>query len=199
MRVAVYANDIPNGEDIPSQNEALMRHANYMGYRVVRSFSDVDIWTKSASGIYGINQMLELAKSKSIELVLVKDLAYFASGLSHFLSVVNELHRHGVGVYFHNQKISTFGPEGEMVMKVIQYLKEHETRQASFRITAGMLKAQCSGKTLGRPRVECKQTIAMILALRSRDMGVSAISKVSGLGVSTIYRILKEAEQSTCA
>jgi len=199
MRVAIYANDIPNGEDIPNQNEALMRHSNSMGYRVVRNFSDAGIWSKSASSIHGVNQMLELAKSKSFELVLVKDLAYFASGLSHFLSVVNELHRHGVGVYFHNQMISTRGPEGEMAMKVIQYLKEHETRQASFRISAGMLKAQCSGKKLGRPRVDCKQTIAMILALRSRDMGVSAISKVSGLGVSTIYRILKEAEPSTYA
>lgn len=199
MRVAIYANNIPNGEDIPSQNEALMRHATHMGYRVVRSFSDAGIWSKSASSIHGVNQMLELAKSKSFELVLVKDLSYFASGLSHFLSVVNELHRHGVGVYFHNQMISTRGPEGEMAMKVIQYLKEHETRQASFRISAGMLKAQCSGKKLGRPRVDCKQTIAMILALRSRDMGVSAISKVSGLGVSTIYRILKEAEPSTCS
>ena len=199
MRVAIYANAIPNGEDIPSQHEALMRHANAMGYRVVRSVSDEDIWSKSASSIYGVNQLLELAKSKSFELVLVRDLAYLGNGLSHFLSVVNELHRHGVGVYFHNQMISNRGPEGEMAMKVIQYLKEHETRQSSFRITAGMLKAQCSGKKLGRPRVDCKQTIAMILALRSRDMGVSAISKVSGLGVSTIYRIFKEAETSTCA
>ena len=193
MRVAIYANAIPNGEDIPSQHEALMLHSNSMGYIVVRNFSDQDIWSKPASSIYGVNQMLELAKSKSFELVLVRDLAYFASGLSHFLSVVNELHRYGVGVYFHNQMISTRGPEGEMAMKVIQYLKELETRQASFRITAGMLKAQCSGKKIGRPRVDCKQTIAMILALRSRDMGVSAISKVSGLGVSTIYRILNEA------
>jgi len=77
MRVAIYALDVPTEDDIPSQHEALMRHAQYMGYRVVRSFSDIDIWTKSAKSIYGIQQLLDLAKSKGIELVLVKDLSYF--------------------------------------------------------------------------------------------------------------------------
>jgi len=171
-----------------------MRHANHMGYRVVRSFSDVDIWNKAASSVHGISRLLELAKSKSIELVLVKDISYFCSGLSHFLSVVTELHRHGVGVYFHNQKICTYGTEGETAMKVFQYMKEHETRQASFRIKSGMLKAQEDGKTLGRPRVNSKQTTAMVCALRERGLGVTAIAKVSGLGISTIYRILKESE-----
>jgi len=59
------------------------------------------------------------------------------------------------------------------------------------RINVGLARVKAQGKRLGRPRRD--DLTAKIRKLRAKPMGIIAISKKLGCGVSLVRRVLSEA------
>ncbi|PUE28051.1 hypothetical protein B9Z35_12760 [Limnohabitans sp. Jir61] len=198
MRAVIYTANAPL-TDIIDQHKVLSQYAEQHTMKIVRSFSDTDIWNKPAKSISGLISLVKSAEERVMELVLVHDMALFGTSISHMLNLVQVLSKHKVGVYFYKQCISTHGETGHETMKVLSYLAEAETQKCSIRIRAGMRQAEANGVRLGRPSLINASTETCVVELRARGMSISNIARTVGVGVGTTYRILREAEALECA
>jgi DNA invertase Pin-like site-specific DNA recombinase len=115
------------------------------------------------------------------------------------LNLVQALSNYKVGVFFYKQCITTHGDAGLETMKVLSYLAEAETQKCSIRIRAGMRQAEAKGVRLGRPSLINASTESCVIALRQRGMSIANIARTVGVGVGTVYKIMRDFEALECA
>ena len=83
-------------------------------------------------------------------------------------------------------------PAGKAMFQMCGVFAEFERAMIQERVKAGLARARAKGKTLGRPKVNGNVRRA-ILKARAAGTGKRKIAKQLGIGVGTVYRILKEA------
>lgn len=197
MRAIAYTAHAPKN-DIINQHQVLSDYAQTHGYKLVKSYSDSDIFNVPSSSLTGLQGIMKSANENAMELVLVHSIELFGTSLSHMVQLVQALSKRKVGITFVKQGLTTFGDEGFEALKVLTHLAECESVKFSHKIKHGMRQAEANGVRLGRPSVINESTESCVIALRLRGVSISNISKIVKIGVGTTYRILREADALAC-
>ena len=191
MRVGIYSVDIVS-MDVIEQHDLLSKYAEQQGFRVIKSFSEMNPHHKTAGSLIGLNSLLKSAKDGEFQHVLVADFSLFGVSINHMLGLVRTLRMHDVGITFLKQNLSTIGEQGEMLLKVMEAMWNYETQQVSDRIKIGQRTALKNGRKLGRPSVRNIAVDSTIKALRRSGMSIKKISEIACVGVGTVYKVLDE-------
>jgi DNA invertase Pin-like site-specific DNA recombinase len=102
---------------------------------------------------------------------------------------LGDIQHKGVDLYLHQQNIDTSTPSGKAMFQMVGVFAEFERAMIQERVKAGLARARKEGKTLGRPKVSA-EIEGKIRAAREQGHGMLKISKILGVGVSTVQRVL---------
>ncbi|WP_336853884.1 recombinase family protein [Sinomonas albida] len=108
------------------------------------------------------------------------------------LSVLQELTDKGVQFESVTEKLDTSGPMGRAMVTILAAFAQLERDLIHERTMAGLAAAKAKGKLGGRPRVTADDPrVKRAAALRGRGFTVEETAHQMGLGVATVYRLLK--------
>lgn len=79
-------------------------------------------------------RLMQDARAKRIDKILVKSIARFARNTVDALSSIRELKELGVSVYFENERIDTLTPGGEVLLTILAAMAEQESRTISSNV-----------------------------------------------------------------
>jgi DNA invertase Pin-like site-specific DNA recombinase len=92
---------------------------------------------KSGTNVKGrdqFQQMIEVAKSKKIDLILTKSISRFARNTVDCLTILRDLRSWGVEVWFENDNISSMDSKIEFLISVLSGMAEEEARGTSTNV-----------------------------------------------------------------
>ena len=192
-RVAIYSRVSTDGQTVDNQLLELRAVAKHHGWDVVEEFSD--------NGISGANgrekrpafdALCQAATRRDVDLIMAWSVDRLGRSLQNLVAFLGEIHAKGVDLYLHQQGIDTTTPAGKAMFQMCGVFAEFERAMIQERVKAGLARARAKGKTLGRPKVNGGVRRA-ILKARAAGTGKRKIAKQLGIGVGTVYRVLKEA------
>lgn len=116
-------------------------------------FSDEGITGTSTKNRDGFNQMIDLALSGGIDLILTKSISRFARNTVDTLQAVRKLKAVGVEVIFEKENLHTLDPKCEMILTIFSSLAQEESRSMSENIRWGHRKVWQTVRSLCHIRV----------------------------------------------
>lgn len=185
MRLFGYARVSTNQQSLDIQMKALEE----AGVQTHRIFSDKA--TGSNSDRNGL-QMLRLKVERG-DVVLVKKLDRLGRDTADMIQLIKEFDTMGVSLRFLDDGISTEGTMGKMIVTILTAVAQAERERILERTNEGRTEAKLNGIKFGRKR---KINREQITGLYASGVSATKIAKEQGVGRSTIYKLLKEAETS---
>lgn len=99
-------------------------------YQFVKVYMDQGI-SGTSENRPGFQEMLEDARNKKLDLILIKSISRFARNTVTVLKFARELKEYGVGIFFEEQNINTISGEGELMLTVLASFAQEESRSIS--------------------------------------------------------------------
>ena len=190
-RVALYArvSTLDKGQDPETQLRPLREYADRRGFILAGEYVD------HASGVSEERQqyrlLLELARKRKIDVVLVWRYDRFARSTQALVNALKEFHSLGVDFISFQENIDTTSPTGELIFHVMASLAQFESSLISQRVRAGMARAKAQGKHIARPPLaKLKQEV--IHALFKEGVSMNQISKRIGVAYGTVYNYVQK-------
>jgi DNA invertase Pin-like site-specific DNA recombinase len=189
-RAALYARVSTTGQTVSNQLQELTKVAKRHGWEVVHEYRDSGI-----SGAKGrdkrpqFDQMLKAANRREFDIIMAWSVDRLGRSLQHLVEFLGDIQHKGVDLYLHQQNIDTSTPSGKAMFQMVGVFAEFERAMIQERVKAGLARARREGKVLGRPKVSA-EIEGKIRAARRQGHGMLKISKILGVGVSTVQRVL---------
>lgn len=142
-------------------------------------------------------ELLRLARSGAVDLILTKEVSRFARNTVDALQVTRRLREQGVGVIFLSDGIDTRDNDGEFRLTIMASVAQEESRKISERTRWGQLQAMRRGVAFGNDTVYGYALRGGALTIRPEQAEV--VREVyrkcleEGKGAHTIARELTEA------
>lgn len=195
-KVAVYARVSTEHEaqlyalenQVDWYNEILARHPNW---ELVEQYIDRGITGTSAKKRPSFMRMIEDAANEKFDIVVTREVSRFARNTVDTLQYTRELKHNGIEVYFVEDNIWTFDPDGELRLTIMATLAQDESRKTSLRAKAGQRTSMekgiffQNGSVLGYNynkydrtltiNEEQAETVRMIFDLYNQGLGVRKI------------------------
>ena len=158
MLVGLYArvSTDDRGQDAEVQLGPMRKFAEGRGWDVTEYVDHA-----SAADLRGRRewrQLLQDARHRRIDLVVVWKLDRFARSSLDALQWLQQLDTAGVGLKILTQDIDTTSAAGRLVFTILAAVAEMERELIRERVKAGMARARAKGKHLGRPRRAARVT-----------------------------------------
>ena len=126
------------------------------------------------------------------DVLVVKKLDRLARSVADTVKIIERLEAKKAGLKILNMKIDTTTPEGRLQFNLFAAIAQFEREVMLERQKVGIAKAKADGKYKGRkPTPEDKKDRILELAAQG-NMTKEEIRKEVGVGVATVYRVLKE-------
>ncbi len=183
MRKFGYARVSTSHQSLELQKQMLLKE----GVKESRIFSDIGSRTNLDRD--GLN--LLRIKVEEGDLVLVTRLDRLGSDTGEMIKLVQEFSELGVCLRFLKEGISTEGAMGKMVITILSAVADAERTRILERTNEGRIEAKANGVKFGRKRFVDRERV---MELR-KTKGATEISKLLGIGRSTVYAILKEEKE----
>lgn len=126
------------------------KHVNWINVGI---FSDSGISGTSYKKRTGFNDMLKLAESRKIDLILTKEVSRFSRNLLDTLNITYSLRSMGVYVYFISDGLNTESLSDMADLASIANSAEAESRRTSKRVRWGQKEQMLCGRNFGRRRM----------------------------------------------
>jgi DNA invertase Pin-like site-specific DNA recombinase len=194
MRVAAYARVSTNNhhQDPEVQLRDIRAFCQYKGWDITATYIDRGVSGAKASRPE-LNRMMDDARAKAFDVVVVWKFDRFARSASHMLKALEEFKAHDIAFVSTTENIDTSTPMGKMVFTVVAAVAEMERAVTVERIHAGLRNARAKGKKLGAKF----QHHIDIPAVRERiAAGESVRGIAKSIGVSTSLLALRLKEKS---
>ena len=128
--------------------------------------------------------------ARSGDTFVVTRLDRLARNTQHLLGIVQGLEVKGVSLKVLNLGLDTSTPTGKLMLTMLGAVGQFEREIMLERQREGVAKAKAEGKYKGRkPTAQAKKDD--VLALVAQGMTKEAVAKQLGIGVASVYRILK--------
>lgn len=188
-RVALYArvSTLDKGQDPETQLVQLRQYAQNRNFEVIGEFVDYASGTTQDRVQYKL--MMEAAKKRAIDVVLVWRYDRFARSTQALVNALKEFQSLGIDFISYQENIDTTSPTGELVFHVMASLAQFESSLISQRVKAGMERARAQGKHIARPRLPIDQQ-QKIFELQKKGLSMNKISKQLGIAYGTVYNYL---------
>ena len=122
--------------------------------------------------------------------VVATSLCHIADSTKHLLEIVESLDAAGATLKIIDSDIDTSTPQGEIIRLLLSAIIDFERQVVRERQAVGIAKAKRAGRYKGRkPTAMAKAD--KVLALNAQGMTRQKIADQLGIGVASVYRILK--------
>jgi DNA invertase Pin-like site-specific DNA recombinase len=194
--IAVYLRVSSRSQDTQSQEPDLKRWAKAQAEdQPVRWYRDK--FTGKTMDRPGFNRLVKEVEAGKVSRVVVWRLDRLGRTAKGLTALFEDLLARGVDLVSLKEGLDLETPAGRLMANVLASVAAYETEVRAERIMAGQAAAREAGKVWGgsakgrRLKVTPEQE-AMIRRLEGEGVGVSAMSRTTGLSRPTIYRILGE-------
>jgi putative DNA-invertase from lambdoid prophage Rac len=189
FRVGLYARVSTNDQQtIPLQIRALREYAARRGWTTALQVQEVG---SGASQRQLREKLLEAARRREIDVVLVWRLDRWGRSVTDLLATLQELEHLSVGFVSLTEALDLTTPSGRAMAGLLAVFAEFEREILRERVRAGLADARRNGQRLGRPMT------AGLQADKVRKLHRAGVSKVEiarrlEIGRTSVRRILAE-------
>jgi len=187
FRAGLYARVSTNDQQtIPLQIRALREYAARRGWTMAMQVKEVG---SGASERQLRQKLLEAARRREIDVVLVWRLDRWGRSVTDLLATLQELEHLGVGFVSLTEALDLTTPAGRAMAALLSVFAEFEREILRERVRAGLAHARRNGKRLGRPATAALH-VTEIRKLHRAGMSKSEIARRVQIGRTSVRRIL---------
>jgi putative DNA-invertase from lambdoid prophage Rac len=192
FRAGLYARVSTNDQQtIPLQIRALREYADRRGWSIAQQVKEVG---SGASERQLREKLLEAARRREIDVVLVWRLDRWGRSVADLLATLQELDHLGVGFVSLTEALDLTTPAGRAMAAPLAVFAEFEREILRGRVRAGLAHARQNGKRLGRPATAALHS-SEIRKLHRAGVAKAEIARRLGIGRTSVRRILGDSSQ----
>jgi DNA invertase Pin-like site-specific DNA recombinase len=189
FRVGLYARvSTQDQQTIPMQTRALREYAARRGWTIALQVKEIG---SGASQREKREQLLEAARRREIDVVLVWRLDRWGRSVTDLLASLQELEHLGVGFVSLTEALDLTTPAGRAMAALLAVFAEFEREILRERVRAGLAHARQNGQRLGRPLTAAHHADEVHKFYRA-GMSKSEIARRLQIGRTSVRRMLKE-------
>jgi putative DNA-invertase from lambdoid prophage Rac len=187
FRAGLYARVSTNDQQtIPLQIRALREYAARRGWAIALQVKEIG---SGASQRQLRETLLEAARRREIDVVLVWRLDRWGRSVTDLLATLQELEHLGVGFVSLNEALDLTTPAGRAMAALLAVFAAFEREILQERVRAGLVHARQNGKKLGRPITAGLQA-DQVRKLHRTGISKSEIARRLRIGRTSVRRIL---------
>jgi DNA invertase Pin-like site-specific DNA recombinase len=187
FRAGLYARVSTNDQQtLAMQNRAMREYAVRRGWTVTMQVREVN---SGAVKREAREKILEAARRRDIDLVLVWRLDRWGRSVTDLLTTLQELEHLGVGFVSLTEALDLTTPAGRAMAGLLAIFAEFEREVLRERTRAGLAHARQNGKRLGRPATTAIHA-AEVRKLHRAGVSKSEIARRLRIGRTSVRRIL---------
>jgi putative DNA-invertase from lambdoid prophage Rac len=188
FRAGLYARVSTNDQQtLPMQNHAMREYARKRGWTIATQVREVG---SGAANRQARAKLLEAARRREIDVVLVWRLDRWGRSVTDLLATLQELGHLGVGFVSLSEAFDLTTPAGRAMAGLLAVFAEFEKEILRERTRAGLAHARRNGRQLGRP-VTAGLHAAEIRKLFRAGVAKAEIARRLYIGRTSVRRILK--------
>jgi putative DNA-invertase from lambdoid prophage Rac len=187
FRAGLYARvSTDDQQTIPLQIRALREYAARRGWSIALQVKEVG---SGASERQLREKLLDAARRREIDVVLVWRLDRWGRSVTDLLSTLQELNHLGVGFVSLTEALDLTTPAGRAMAGLLAIFAEFEREILGERVRAGLAHARQNGKKLGRP-ITAGIHADQVRRLHRASVSKSEIARRLQIGRTSVRRIL---------
>ncbi|HXI43005.1 MAG TPA: recombinase family protein [Bryobacteraceae bacterium] len=187
FRAGLYARVSTNDQQtLAMQNRAMREYAVRRGWTIALQVREVN---SGAAKREAREKVLEAARRREIDLVLVWRLDRWGRSVTDLLATFQELEHLGVGFVSLTEVLDLTTPAGRAMAGLLAIFAEFEREILRERTRAGLAHARENGKRLGRPATAALHA-PEIRKLHRAGVSKSEIARRIQIGRTSVRRIL---------
>jgi DNA invertase Pin-like site-specific DNA recombinase len=187
FRAGLYARVSTNDQQtIPLQVRALREYVVRRGWAIALQVKEVG---SGASERQLRERLLEAARRREIDVVLVWRLDRWGRSVADLLATLQELDHLGVGFVSLTEALDLTTPAGRAMAGLLAVFAEFERDILRERVRAGLAHARQNGKRLGRPLTAALQA-DRVRKLHRAGISKAEIARRLQIGRTSVRRIL---------
>ena len=187
FRVGLYARVSTNEQQtLTMQNRAMREYAVRRGWAVALQVREV---SSGAARREARERVLEAARRREIDVVLVWRLDRWGRSVTDLLATLQELEHLGVGFVSLTEALDLTTAAGRAMAAMLAVFAAFEREVLQERTRAGLANARQNGKRLGRPATAAVHA-AEIRKLHRAGVSKSEIARRVRIGRTSVRRIL---------
>ena len=187
FRVGLYARvSTQDQQTIPLQIRAMREYAAKREWTIVLQVKEVG---SGAANRELRQKLVEAARRREIDVVLVWRLDRWGRSLADLVSTLEELNRLGVGFVSLTEALDLTTPAGRAMAGLLSVFAAFEHDVLRERVRAGLAHARQNGKRLGRPPTAAVKS-AEIRKLFRAGISKAEIARRLNVGRTSVRRIL---------
>jgi putative DNA-invertase from lambdoid prophage Rac len=187
LRAALYARvSTDDQQTLAMQNRALREYAARRGWTIALQVREVN---SGAVKREARERLLEAARRREIDVVLVWRLDRWGRSVTDLLATLQELEHLGVGFVSLTEALDLTTPAGRAMAGLLAIFAEFEREILRERTRAGLAHARENGQRLGRPATAAVHA-AEIRKLYRAGISKSEIARRVRIGRTSVRRIL---------
>ena len=175
-------------QTLPMQNRAMRDYAARRGWTIALQVKEVG---SGASQRQLREKLLEAARRREIDAVLVWRLDRWGRSVTDLLATLQELEHLGVGFVSLTEALDLTTPAGRAMAALLAVFAGFEREILGERVRAGLAYARQNGKRLGRP-LTAGLHVGQIRKLHRSGLSKSEIARHLQIGRTSVRRILDE-------
>ena len=192
FRAGLYARvSTQDQQTIPLQTRALREYAARRGWTITVQIKEVG---SGAARRERREQLLEAARRREIDVVLVWRLDRWGRSVTDLLATLQELEHLGVGFVSLTEALDLTTPAGRAMAGLLAVFAEFEREILRERVRAGLAHARANGQRLGRPATAALHA-DQVRKLRRAGLSKSEIARRLEIGRTSVRRMLAAKEQ----
>lgn len=184
MRVAIYSRVSTHDQSTDRQIRELRAYAKARKWKVIKEAQEIASGASKKRALR--EELLQLARSRSIDAILVQALDRWGRSVQDLVMTMAELETLGVAFVVPGH-IDMTTPAGRMLAHFLGAVAEFERELIRERVKSGLANAKAKGKILGRPLANEHQ-IKKGLRLIEQGNSYKEAAKQSKISVSTLLR-----------
>jgi putative DNA-invertase from lambdoid prophage Rac len=187
LRVGLYARvSTHDQQTIPMQTRAMREYAGRRGWRIALQVKEIGSGSAQREKR---EQLLEAARRREIDVVLVWRLDRWGRSVADLLATLQELEHLGVGFVSLTEALDLTTPAGRAMAGLLAVFAEFEREILRERVRAGLEHARRNGQRLGRPKTAALHA-DQVRKLYRAGISKSAIARRLQIGRTSVRRIL---------
>ena len=173
-------------QTLPMQMRALRKYAARRGWTIAMQVKEVG---SGASQRQMREKLMEAARRREIDVVLVWRLDRWGRSVTDLLASLQELEHLGAGFVSLTEALDLTTPAGRAMAALLAVFAEFEREILRERVRAGLAHARQNGKRLGRPLTAALHA-DQVRKLRRSGISKSEIARRLHIGRTSVRRIL---------
>src|SRR5271154_5883477 len=187
LRAGLYARvSTQDQQTIPMQTRALREYATRRGWTIALQVKEIG---SGASQRERREQLLEAARRREIDVVLVWRLDRWGRSVTDLLATLQELEHLGVGFVSLTEALDLTTPAGRAMAALLAVFAAFEREILGERVRAGLAHARQNGKQLGRP-LTAGLHAGQVQKLYRAGVSKAEIARRLQIGRTSVRRIL---------